>query len=184
MSIWYAIAGRVTIRLTPEAHQIVDQFNRLGREIGADLEDQGDGTATVEFRGGDHCTLTTARALDARLRELVPFVLVPAWLNVDCDGERDEVLLGEPAQPAPLRVTLVDGADGATGRLEVEIVPEGPCLAIRPAGYGDADAADGFGTPILLELHGGRLRLIVAPDSNRPERQILDLEASRLTNRT
>jgi hypothetical protein len=184
MRIWYAIAGTVTIRLTPEARRVIDQFNRLGRTIKADLKDHGDGPATVAFRGGDHCTLTAARGLDARVRELVPFVLVPAWLNVDCDGQRDEVLLGEPAPPAPVRITLVDGAEGVTGRLEVELVPEGSCLAIRPAGYGDADAADGFGAPVLLELHGGRLRLLVAPDINRPERQVLDLEGARLTNRT
>lgn len=183
MGIWYAIAGTVTIRLTPEAQQIIDQFNRLGREIEADLEDHGDGTGTVEFRGGDFCTYAAAEALEAKAQEVAPFVLGAACLSTDCDGERGAILLGDPAPPAPLHVTLVDGAEGATGQVEIELVPEGPCLALRPAGYGDADSTDGFGAPVLLELHGGQLRLIVALDINHSERQILDLEGTRLTNR-
>jgi hypothetical protein len=64
--------------------------------------------------------------------------------------------------------------------IRVEIVEEQGGLAIYPAGYGCYPCADGTAGPILLEVHEGRLRLVVWDDINfeDPGHEI-DLEAAR-----
>jgi hypothetical protein len=97
MSLWYALHGTVEVRLTPEVARIVTEFNDLAREIDADLDDHDDGTATVEFGGGVFCSYAIAVEIDNKARELGPFVLTPARLSYDCDGQRGELVIGLPA---------------------------------------------------------------------------------------
>lgn len=98
MSIWYGLHGTVEVRMAPEVERIVAEFNALAREIDADLDDHGDGTATVEFGGGVFCSYATAGAIDEKVLGLGPFALAPAFLAFDCDGERGELLIGPPAE--------------------------------------------------------------------------------------
>ena len=94
MSIWYALHGSVGVRLNPEVQRIVGEFNALTHEISADLDDHGDGTATVEFGGGDFCSYATAGEIDAKAQELGPHATTSASLIYDCDGERGELPIG------------------------------------------------------------------------------------------
>ena len=97
MSVWYAFHGSVEVRLTPEVERIVGEFNALAHEISADVDDHGDGTATVEFGGGDFCSYATAGEIDAKAQELGPHATTPASLIYDCDGERGELPIGPQA---------------------------------------------------------------------------------------
>ena len=97
MSIWYGFHGSVEVRLNPEVERIVAEFNALTHEISADLDDHGDGTATVEFGGGDFCSYATAGEIDAKAQELGPHATTPASLTYDCDGERGELPIGPQA---------------------------------------------------------------------------------------
>src|SRR4051794_40553837 len=108
MSIWYGLHGTVEVRMGPEVERIVPEFNDLAREIDADLDDQGDGTATVEFGGGVFCSYATAGAIDEKALELGPFVSAPAVLIYDCDGERGELPIGH-ADEASTDATVPDG---------------------------------------------------------------------------
>ena len=94
MSIWYGLHGTVEVRMAPEVERIVAEFNDLAREIDADLDDHGDGTATVEFGGGVFCSYATAGEIDDKAQELGPYALAPARLTSDCDGERGELTIG------------------------------------------------------------------------------------------
>ena len=98
MSIWYGFHGTVEVRMAPEVERIVAEFNSLAREIDADLDDHGDGTATVEFGGGVFCSYATAGEIDDKAQELGPFVLAPVSLIFDCEGERGELPIGVPAK--------------------------------------------------------------------------------------
>ena len=97
MSIWYSLHGSVEVRPSPEVERIVAEFNALTHEISADLEDHGDGTATVEFGGGDFCSYATAGEIDDKAKELGPHVVSFTSLIYDCDGERGELPIGPPA---------------------------------------------------------------------------------------
>ena len=109
MSIWYGFHGSVEVRLTPEVERIVAEFNALAHEISADLDDHGDGTATVEFGGGVLCSYATAGEIDDKALELGPFVSAPANLIYDCDGERGELPIGHAAGPDGRRETASEG---------------------------------------------------------------------------
>ena len=52
-------------------------------------------------------------------------------------------------------------------------------LAIRPQGYGEHEALDGHGDPILLEVWQGELRLLVATDINESDKAVISLEGAR-----
>ena len=68
--------------------------------------------------------------------------------------------------------------------VEIEVAEEHGGLALYPAGYGLCGCADGTAGPILLELHEGRLRLIVWDDINLEEpSHIIDLEGAREDHR-
>ena len=108
MSIWYGLHGTVEVRMAPEVERIVAEFNDLAREIDADLDDHGDGTATVEFGGGVFCSYATAGEIGDKALELGPFVSAPAVLIYDCDGERGELPIG-PAAGAPTDAANPDG---------------------------------------------------------------------------
>lgn len=60
----------------------------------------------------------------------------------------------------------------------IKNLPDGS-IGIRPHGYGDFSSAAGYGWPIVLERHGGRLRLIVFSDINSDDPTILDMEGAR-----
>ena len=94
MSVWYALHGCIEVRLNPEVERIVAEFNALTHEISADLDDHGDGTATVEFGGGDFCSYATAGEIDSKAQRLGPHATTPASLIYDCDGERGELPIG------------------------------------------------------------------------------------------
>jgi len=97
MSVWYGLHGTVEVRTAPEVERIVGEFNDLAREITAELNDHGDGTATVEFSGGVFCSHATVGEIDAKAQELGPHAFRPASVVYDYDGERGELLIGRPA---------------------------------------------------------------------------------------
>jgi len=75
-----------------------------------------------------------------------------------------------------VKTTLCDGQRS----IQVEVAEEPGGLALYPAGYGLNTCADGTAGPILLELHEGRLRLIVWDDINLEDpSHIIDLESAR-----
>ena len=66
---------------------------------------------------------------------------------------------------------------------EVKVAGDGQWLEINIEGYGENDSEPGFGSPILVELWEGRLRVITFPDINSEEAKIVDVEGARETNR-
>jgi hypothetical protein len=174
------LSGAVAIRLAPESRRFVDEFHGLGRALGARLDEHDDGTATVVFSGGDFGSSATAEWLEEMVMHLGAFAIRPAVLQTDRDSERGAIHLGGAGPCDRGSVTLADGAEGCTGALE----NDGSCLAIRPAGYGEAEAADGHGAPVLREFYGGTLRLIVAPNINSTDRPIIEVDEARESNRT
>lgn len=71
-------------------------------------------------------------------------------------------------------------------RVETEVVVEEmpTSLEIKPKGYGDFASADGSGVPIILEVCGGILRLVVWADINDDNpTHIINLEGARETAR-
>lgn len=122
--------------------------------------------ATDDESGGSrlllHClaelTLEQCRAVYDRLRD---------------EHER------ETPQAEPICVLKDQAASEAARRVPVFIRASASWLEIRPAGYGEADAVDGCGSPVLLELHDGRLRLVISPDINSDEKTVIDLEEAR-----
>lgn len=78
-----------------------------------------------------------------------------------------------------MNTTLRDHTDSQR-TVEVEVAEEHSGLVIYPAGYGCFGCADGTAGPILLELHKGRLRLLVWDDINLEDpSHIIDLEGAR-----
>lgn len=80
-------------------------------------------------------------------------------------------------------VVLRDNNMEHNTEVRVEVRHENGFLSIHPQGYGEHTAADGHGSPVLLEVWEGHLRVIVAPDINSEEQQITDLENARENNR-
>jgi hypothetical protein len=112
MSIWYGLHGTVEVRMTPEVDRIVAEFDDLAREITAEPDDHGDGTATVEFSGGVFCSHATVGEIDSKVQELGAYALAPARLAFDYDGERGEVTVGpEGMQPAG-RLVVIEVSGG------------------------------------------------------------------------
>lgn len=56
-------------------------------------------------------------------------------------------------------------------------------LEIRAEGYGENEAEDGKGSPILIEVHEGKLRILAYPDINSVEPTIIEMEGARETER-
>lgn len=81
-----------------------------------------------------------------------------------------------------LSTSLVDTRD-ETKRLNINVQMENGNLAlvVSPEGYGHNEMDDTG--PILLELHEGRLRLVIWDDINHPEPIIVDMEKARIANR-
>ena len=79
---------------------------------------------------------------------------------------------GEENKSAPIPVTLHYGGDG---------------IYIQPEEHGDTCSSDGHGTPVMLELYEGKLRLVVWSDINHVDpTYVIDLagasENLRVTN--
>ncbi len=62
----------------------------------------------------------------------------------------------------------------------VSITGTRDALEIRPKGFGEACAEDGYGVPVFLELYEGELRLIVWGDINQQDpTHIICLDGAR-----
>lgn len=93
-----------------------------------------------------------------------------------------------PVKPEPVTFTLTDqsaalfegGERQAT--VTIEKYADGS-IGLRIPGYGTSDMADGHGSPIILELWEGRLRLIAWPNINEYDPTIIDMEGARETAR-
>jgi hypothetical protein len=89
-------------------------------------------------------------------------------------------------QPFELRAITCIPKKGEKRKLKGTIeLPSEDCLSIliHPKGYGDY-YSQGKGTPVMLELYEGRLRLVVWADINKQEAtHIIDLEGARESNR-
>ena len=80
-----------------------------------------------------------------------------------------------------IQLILVDH-DGGDRTIPIQLKDEcnGAGLVIRPEGYGCFGCVDGTTGPLYLEVHEGRLRLIVWADINDEEpTHVIDLEDSR-----
>ncbi len=65
-----------------------------------------------------------------------------------------------------LETTLID-ADAEHGdKLPIRITASTHGVSIYAEGHGDFGSAEGHGTPVYLELHRGRLRLLVWSEIN------------------
>jgi hypothetical protein len=79
-----------------------------------------------------------------------------------------------------LSIVLSDVDPGHSGSLPIRIVGNGSSISIFPDGYGDYGSAEAHGCPVFLELHQGRLRVVVFADINREDpTQVIDLETAR-----
>jgi hypothetical protein len=65
------------------------------------------------------------------------------------------------------------------GKVEVQIFANRRGIELYPKGYGENEAIDGSGSPVLLELCNGKLRVVVSDDINDPDKQVIDLEGAR-----
>jgi len=76
--------------------------------------------------------------------------------------------------------TLRDNDRKHATEVQVRVEAANGFLSIYPEGYGEPNAADGNGAPVLLEVYKGHLRLIYSPDiTEEGARQIVDLEGAR-----
>lgn len=65
--------------------------------------------------------------------------------------------------------TLHDVGPGRDGTLSVRLEVSPRSIGLSADGYGVYGASEGDGTPVLIELHEGELRVIVFADINREE---------------
>jgi len=69
-------------------------------------------------------------------------------------------------------------------KVEVRVEQVGHALYISPRGYGDCGTVDGQGTPIILEIADGDLRINVHADINKEDpTDIINLENARESKR-
>jgi len=62
----------------------------------------------------------------------------------------------------------------------VRLGEEFPFMVIRVEGYGDNESMDGCGSPLVLEVAGGRLRAVIWRDINSVgDPMVVDLEGAR-----
>lgn len=81
-------------------------------------------------------------------------------------------------------VRLADADPESLGSLPVRVVASDFTLSICPQGYGDFTSENGEGCPLFVELYQGRLRVIVFPDINHEDSQIIDLRGAREDRRS
>lgn len=79
-----------------------------------------------------------------------------------------------------LETTLIDADTDHDAKLPVRIVASPHGVSIYAEGHSDFGSAEGHGTPVFLELHQGRLRLLVWADINREDpTHDIDLSGAR-----
>ena len=65
-------------------------------------------------------------------------------------------------------------------KVDVNIKMTGAFIEIHPDGYGECEAADNAGSPVVLEYYEGKLRVLVFADINDPDpTHAIDLEGAR-----
>lgn len=69
------------------------------------------------------------------------------------------------------------GEAGRTVRLSIGV--EHGFLKVYVKGYGENEAADGHGVPVILELYEGNLRLLAWPHINEEDPEVIDLEGAK-----
>lgn len=80
------------------------------------------------------------------------------------------------------KVTFKDASTGSTVDATIEADEHGMNLAF--AGYGDHVSADGFGRPVFIELHDGKLTIHVWTDIREEDTtHVLSLEDARESRR-
>jgi len=84
-----------------------------------------------------------------------------------------------------LRVRLPDSADeGDRKPLLVDVwLNAVGMLEISAEGYGEYEAAEGYGSPVLLEWRDQRLSLHVSADINSPDKTTISLDGAREAGR-
>jgi hypothetical protein len=76
--------------------------------------------------------------------------------------------------------TLRDEHSDRTVQVEVLLESDGLGLSVCPSGYGCFGCQDGTAGPIYLEVHEGRLRLLIWADINQEDPpHVIDLEKAR-----
>jgi hypothetical protein len=79
-----------------------------------------------------------------------------------------------------VEITLIDADTEHSDKLPVKIAASPHGVSIYAEGHGDFGSAEGYGTPVFLELHRGRLRLLVWADINREDpTHDIDLSGAR-----
>lgn len=78
-----------------------------------------------------------------------------------------------------MKTTLIDVDADHVSELPIRVVVSPLGVSIYANGYGDYGTAQGHGSPVFLELHRGRLRLIVWSDINNEDPTIISLEGAR-----
>lgn len=79
-----------------------------------------------------------------------------------------------------VRTTLIDVDAEHVSELPIRVVVSPLGVSINADGYGDHGTVKGQGSPLFLELHRGRLRLIVWSDINKePPTHIINLDGAR-----
>lgn len=79
-----------------------------------------------------------------------------------------------------LNTILSDADPEHSSSMRVRVVANGSALSIFPQGYGDFASVEGHGCPVFLELHRGRLRIVVSADIEQEDpTHVIDLEGAR-----
>ena len=88
------------------------------------------------------------------------------------------------SQQTTLDLKLTDADPEFSGMLPFRIEASDFAISIYPKGHGDFGSADGHGCPLFLEYYRGCLRVIVFPDINEQDPQIIDLSGAREDHRS
>jgi hypothetical protein len=78
-----------------------------------------------------------------------------------------------------LELKLADADSESLGSLPIRIEASDFAISIFPQGHGDFGSADGHGCPLFIEFYRGCLRVIVFPDINTEDPEIIDLSGAR-----
>jgi hypothetical protein len=84
-------------------------------------------------------------------------------------------------QTASMNAVITEQNSEAENQREirVKVAAQSGQLYLYPEGYGEFGAADGFGSPVFLDVWDGELRVILTTDINSQDQQIISIEAAR-----
>jgi hypothetical protein len=83
-----------------------------------------------------------------------------------------------------LETALIDADTEHADKLPIKITVSPHGVSLYAEGHGDFGSAEGHGTPVFLELHRGRLRLLVWADIKREDpTHDIDLSGAREDHR-